>query len=149
MSWVRKFLRLSAAERWLLLRVVFLLGVVRLALKLFPLRLLHRLLSQGSGSSRRAPAPDDPYPAQVAWAVHLAGRHILGDKACLTQALVGRFLLSRRGYPAELRIGVARAADGTLTAHAWVESGGSVLIGGPEAAVRRYTPLPRLDEAIT
>ncbi len=147
MRWARKFFRLSAAERWMLLRVAFLLGVTRLALKLIPFRTLHGLLSRGGGSSRRVSAPDDPYPGQVAWAVGVVGRYVLDDKACLTQALVGQFLLKRRGYPADLRIGVARAADGELAAHAWVECDGLVLIGGPEAMVRRYTPLPRLDEA--
>jgi len=62
------------------------------------------------------------------------GRRLLPERPCLTQALVLQYLLLRRGDDAaELHIGVAKGEDGTLQAHAWVERGGRVLIGGENA----------------
>ncbi len=74
-----------------------------------------------------------------------SGRNFLGVDSCFPQALVGKMLLERRGYPANIRIGVIKDADGSLRAHAWVERDGIVVIGGPVAHVEKYTPLPDLD----
>ena len=72
----------------------------------------------------------------IGTAVTAAGRHVPGS-TCLTEALVGEILLSRRGFPSRLRLGVAREA-GELRAHAWVESEGRIVVGGHGGA---YTPL--------
>jgi hypothetical protein len=53
-------------------------------------------------------------------------------------------LLARRGYLADLRIGVIKADSGQLEAHAWVESEGQVIIGGSDSPFR-FTPLPSLE----
>ncbi len=60
---------------------------------------------------------------------------------CLTQSLATKVLLSRQGHQASVRIGVARSEAGQFQAHAWVESNGRVVIGGPESHLKRYTPL--------
>jgi Transglutaminase-like superfamily len=80
---------------------------------------------------------------QVVWTVTVASQNIPGA-TCLTQALVTQVLLSRRGHPASLCIGVARSEAGEFLAHAWVECQGSVVIGGI-TALTRFTPLPSLD----
>lgn len=59
------------------------------------------------------------------------------------QALATQAMLTRRNYPAHLRIGAAKDEVGQLKAHAWVELGGKVIIG--KAGVSQYTPLPRLE----
>ena len=53
---------------------------------------------------------------------------------CLTQAIALRTLLARDGKESELRIGVAKAEDGRLEAHAWLESDGRIVIGGRESS---------------
>lgn len=53
-------------------------------------------------------------------------RHLIFHASCLEQSLVLWWALSRRGIPAELRIG-ARKEAGRFEAHAWVEAGSSVL----------------------
>jgi hypothetical protein len=71
--------------------------------------------------------------------VEAVGRRLLGDKPCLTQALVAQRFLRQRGYDTTLRIGVAK--DGReLLAHAWLEREGRVIIGGGASPVR-YKPL--------
>ena len=72
-----------------------------------------------------------------------AGRRIPGGSNCLVQALAAAVLLGRHGYSSRLRLGVARAPDGRLEAHAWVERDGKLLLGGPR--VERYAPLLALE----
>jgi hypothetical protein len=82
---------------------------------------------------------DHPSADRIAWAVETASRHTPGLKTCLTQALAAHVLLARRGYPALLRLGVAKGEREQFQAHAWVESEGKIMIGGSE--LERYTPL--------
>lgn len=134
MGRLRKFLNLSASERRLLFETALLLGAIKAGMKLLPFKRLRRLVddfSDPSRKSRRTSVED------VVWAVELAGRHMPGT--CLTQAMAGQILLGRQGYPTKLHIGVVKESDDGFLAHAWLESGGDIVIGG--GALERYTPL--------
>jgi hypothetical protein len=74
---------------------------------------------------------------RLVWATMVATRFV-PRATCLTQSLTAQILLRRHGYPAELRLGVAREA-GQFAAHAWVESDGHIVIGN--ADVWRYTSI--------
>ncbi len=50
----------------------------------------------------------------------------------------------RNGYPVELRIGVVKTNQGGLEAHAWVESGGRLVVGDLTQGLSTYAPLPPL-----
>lgn len=52
---------------------------------------------------------------------------------CLVRALALQRILSKRGYPSELRIGVARTAKG-FEAHAWLVDGTEILVGAGQEA---------------
>ena len=54
-------------------------------------------------------------------------------------------LLGREGYASDLHIGVAKAEDGAFEAHAWLSSGGRVVIGG---GVERFTPLVNIGSPV-
>jgi hypothetical protein len=82
---------------------------------------------------------------RIEWAVERAARRVPGAQHCLTQALVAKLLLARRGVPTELRIGVTKGPSGPLKAHAWLESGGVAVFGVPATGLQEYTQLPRLD----
>jgi hypothetical protein len=73
----------------------------------------------------------------VAWAIeHTASPGM--DTQCLPRALAAHAMLRRRGIASRLCLGVAR--DGRdVTAHAWIEIGGRVLVGGADAS--GFTPL--------
>jgi hypothetical protein len=58
---------------------------------------------------------------------------------CLTRALSAETLLRRHGHTASLQIGVSKNGSDRLQAHAWVESGGVIVMGGGE--VEGLTPL--------
>lgn len=142
MSRLRRFLRLSAAERRLLIKVAVLLQVISVGMRLLPFRTLRRLLVLAQ-KPRAGLKRVDRLPAErIAGAVEAAGRHMPGEKTCLTQALATQTLLVRRGYPALLHIGAAKGEEGQLQAHAWVESEGRVVIGGHNLG--RYAPLVAL-----
>src|SRR5689334_22844898 len=126
MKWVSKWLRRSPAERRLIVHVALLLGMVRLALKLFPLQTLCRTLDWISLHCPASSASDDNYPQQVAWTTSIVGKHLFAVRPCLAQALVVQLLYKRRGIPANLHIGVAKREQGRLEAHAWIESNGMV-----------------------
>lgn len=88
------------------------------------------------------------YRDRAAWAAWVAGYRFLPDRPCLTQALVLQYLLLRRRDDAsELKIGVAKGPDDEFLAHAWVERGGHVLIGG-QASPLNYQQLGRIDDKI-
>ena len=76
----------------------------------------------------------------MAWTVALASHYFPRARDCLTEGIATHILLSRRGYPAQLRIGVAKEETKGLKAHAWVESEGTVFIGDTE--LDKYTELP-------
>lgn len=86
---------------------------------------------------RRTVAP--PTIERIAWAVRAAGRFIPGGTNCLVRALATQALLGRYGYRSDLRIGVRKAEDKGLAAHAWLESAGAVVIG--EFELEHYVPL--------
>ena len=74
---------------------------------------------------------------QICHAVSTASRNGVYRAKCLPQALVGWRLLARSHIPAELKLGVRKDRAG-FAAHAWVESGGRILLGGEESAAGHH-----------
>jgi hypothetical protein len=139
LSPLHKFLRLPTEDRWLLARSVLLVGAARLALWALPFNVARRLFARSARQSRA------PYPTteRIGWAISVA-KGFVPKGNCLPQALAAESLLTRGGYPVELRIGVAKTLDGRLEAHAWVESGGRLVVGDLTQGLAAYTPLPPL-----
>ncbi len=138
----RKFRRLRAGERGLLLRALLLLPLTAMALRLVGLRrwqsAVARLLAPGPASRERWPEAALERARLTARMVQAAERHGLGRPNCLAESLVLLWLLRRQGIASELRIGVRKQGD-RLEAHAWVEHCGKVLndLGGVH---RHYAP---------
>ena len=135
-------MRLPSADRALLVRSVLWLGAARLALWVLPLKAARRLLSRAVPPSADA----NVTPERIAWALSRAQRTVPRG-TCLPQALAAEALLTRAGLPVQLRIGVVKTDAGRLEAHAWVESGGRVVVGDLDEGLSRYTPLPPLPGA--
>ena len=127
MKQIIKFLQLTTEDRRLLINTYFLLTAIRLGLWSLTFKTLRQWLAKIKRSS--FPEQDTAELNRVIWAVNLASRYQLGGVKCLARALATQVLLSRRGYPAELRIGVLKEENNQLLAHAWVESNGEVVIG--------------------
>ncbi|MDT0631225.1 lasso peptide biosynthesis B2 protein [Rubrivirga sp. S365] len=139
--------RLPRASWGALARVLPMLLVVRIALWALPYRTVVRLFEPSAGGAASA----DKVPPQQASAllrtVAWAGRTLLADRPCLTQAIAGRWLLARKGYPSTLRLGVRRDEDG-IGAHAWLEVDGRIVLGGGDSSVvySPFRPARRRDE---
>ena len=86
--------------------------------------------------------PDDEL-ADVGWAVEAAGRRVPRAR-CLARAVAAEAILHRGGRIPEVHIGARRDTRGGLEAHAWVDVGGSVVVGAEErAAFTRLDPPTR------
>jgi hypothetical protein len=138
---VRKLLQLSAEDRSLLTNSVLLVGAARLALWVLPFNVVRRALTR---RARRSFAPHST--EKIGWAISVA-KEFIPRGNCLPQALAAESLLLRSGHPVELRIGVVKTAEGLLEAHAWVESGGRLVVGDLVQGLSTYSPLPPLPSA--
>ena len=135
----RRLLSLPAADRSLLLRSVTLVAAAKLALWVLPFNIARKVLSVGS--RRRTGTPDET-PERIGFAVSRASEITGGS--CLSQAVAAESLLLRCGHPVDFRIGVVKTDDGRLEAHAWVESGGRLIVGDLPQGLSAYSPLPPL-----
>jgi hypothetical protein len=143
MERLRRFASLPAEDRRRFLVALPVVATVRAALWILPFGKLRaaiaRHVRRRSGSPARSPGEAD----RIAWSVGSAARFV-PKATCLTQALAGEVLLRRAGYPADVKIGVAKDPAGKLEAHAWIESGGRVVIGDHD--LHRFTILGPSDE---
>lgn len=68
----------------------------------------------------------------VAWAVETVGAGRRSTALCLPRALAAQAMLRRRGIASRICLGVVREND-AVTAHAWVEIGRQMIVGGAAA----------------
>lgn len=89
---------------------------------------------------KTTPQEPDKLCVAVARAVEIAARRTLWPTSCLRQALAVEYFLAERAIACELKFGVDRTGAEGLSAHAWIERDGVVLIGG-EHARQKYAVL--------
>lgn len=147
-----KFFRLRRCDRTLLIKTYLLLGLVRLGLWLLPFKTLQAWLIKLHHPSTQYQAPTlTPISrravGRTVWAVNTSSRYMPGNVKCLARALVTQVLIRRRGYEPELKIGVAKAEDHSLEAHAWVELQGQVIMGLVND-LSRFTPMPSFNSKL-
>lgn len=103
------------------------------------------------GAMERDTAPIDQTALRdIRWAVRRVDTALGGRFTCLMQAMAGSEMMLRRGYSAEIVLGVATSrAEGpgmSLAAHAWLRAGDTVLLGGEKKEgfqeVARYRAVP-------
>ncbi len=143
MKKIGKFFALPAADRALLLQSLAATLAMRAGLWTLPFARARRLADAMSRPMRANLSGARPSPERIAWAVATAGRAVPGAGNCLVRALATGIVLRRYGYPSELKFGVTKPVDGHFGAHAWLESGGVVVIGDFE--LDRYVPLGKAD----
>ena len=137
---MRKFLRLRWRDKR---RVVEALGFVlaaRCLLVFVPFRWTVALASWLGGRFPARREGDLPQLTRLGYLIGRVSRFVPGA-TCLTQALAMKWMLMRRRIACQLRIGVAKDADGVFKAHAWLETESRrVLIGGNRSP-ETYRPL--------
>lgn len=142
---IKQFFSLPAAERRLWMHTATVVFAVRMGLLILPFRTLVRLAARASRPTSSAADASRAQRDRIVWAVNSTSKHLPGRKTCLLEALAGQVLLTRRGFPTRVKIGVRKGDDGDLLAHAWLENNGDVVIGGPRSEVERYTVLEDFD----
>jgi hypothetical protein len=133
-------IRLTLRELLLLIVVVPVVVLTRIALAVLPSRVIVRLV-RSLGAQAPGPRPTSTVASSILWAVQAVSRRI-PRASCLTQALSAQFLLRCFGQHAQLCLGVARTADGSLRAHAWLEQQGRPVLGGE--GIHSLVRLPEL-----
>ena len=68
----------------------------------------------------------------IAYLVTVVSRWV-PSATCLTQALVGEWMLKEAGFNTSLHIGIKKGEDKEFEAHAWIELNGEKLLGGTVA----------------
>jgi hypothetical protein len=124
---LRKFVHLTSADQALLARATLLLALVRIFLWWIPFLRIPGLMRTGPFSilSLRGAAgcSDD----RLVWAVRTAAR-LIPAATCLAQSLALQSLLGDE-RPVNVQVGVGKDGRCGFMAHAWVERGGTVLLG--------------------
>ena len=134
---LKRFVRLSGADKWLLLRAVAWLAVSRIMLAVLSFR---RLSARLSATDVPAHAEADPEVLhRIGRAVAVAANNVPWRSDCFPQTIAARMLLKRHGYASTIHIGVERIGDNELTGHAWLTCGETVVTGGED--LDRYTEL--------
>jgi hypothetical protein len=121
----RKFWRLPAQEKILLLEALALLPAVRAGLWALGLQPMQKFMSRAGRSAEQLDAAATTRKARrAARLVAIAARFAGGS--CLAKSIVLARILAGEGIPAEIRIGVRKGQQG-FEAHSWVEVAGMAL----------------------
>ena len=132
MTRLRKFLRLSASDRRLLVEAALFQGMARFALLALPFRWVASILGPNTGETPETVDQEHKEVAErVSWAVHVAGRLAPWKSTCLTEAIAAKLALRRRGIPSTLYLGAGRDENQKICYHAWLKSGDNIVAGGP------------------
>lgn len=129
----------------MLMPATALVVLVRMSLWLLPSRAIVQVVRRLESAHRADSASHMVTISLIVWAVAAVARRI-PRATCLTQSIAAKILLRAFGYDAQLCLGVARNADGSLRAHAWLERGGRAVLGG-EGAHTLYRLPPFTDDA--
>jgi hypothetical protein len=140
-----KFLQISGMERCLFIEAALWLGIIRLSLLIIPFRWITPFLgSHMAQPLEKVPLINKDLVNRVSWAIHAAGRHLPWKCKCMDKAVAGKAMLNRLGVPSTLYLGVAKDADKSLRAHAWLQTGG-VFVSGGQGSVQ-YTVVSTFSE---
>jgi hypothetical protein len=137
---IKRFADLNGGDKWLLLRAVGWLGVVRVMLIVMPFQRLAERLSVPASAS--APLPDEEVLQRIGFAVAAAASNVPWRSDCFPQAIAASRLIKGYGYSSTIHLGVERTGDGGLAGHAWLTCGDTVVTGG--ADLDRYAEVHRL-----
>lgn len=127
-----RFAGLSRAERHLCMEAVVWLGLFQASLLLISFRRIAPYLGAHMAETpSREESPENREVAKdVALAVARASRRVPWKARCLVQAMAGKQMLNRRGIDTTLYLGLAKNANQSLQAHAWLRCGHKIILGG-------------------
>lgn len=126
---------------WLMRGAVWLMRA-RLVLWWYPVSdILHALQQANPGS-----AFDSTLAARVCWAIRGAARVLPFRTDCLVRVIAAHAVLCRNGVSTSFHL-QAGTDDERFQAHAWLESSGIAVAGGPHPGIVTLTSLDRTEVA--
>lgn len=131
-----RFFRLRFSEKLFLSHCIIVLCVIRLALSLKSASFIIRKIS----AIHVTEEGDQKTSRMIAWGVGACSNFVPGA-TCLTQALAGQYLMARHNYRSIVRIGIERDNQENINAHAWLLSGGFVVLGGKASDMPLYATM--------
>ena len=140
---IRVFWNLDGRERLLLVEALAIVVAVRLGLWLLSFQKLRSLVRSAGRWPVHSRSANALSVERIAWTVRAVSRFVPGA-TCLTQALAGQVLLARRSRPTRLHIGVAKGSEKKLSAHAWLECDGQIVLGD-HGYLSAYAAFPTLE----
>lgn len=75
---------------------------------------------------------------RIVHAVETTARFI-PDASCLTQSISAQALLSWKGIPTTISMGVLKDEEGVLRAHAWLLWNGKIVLQGDEETIKGFS----------
>lgn len=130
------FFYLKGSEKMFLVHCIIVLCFIRIALSLKCASFIMRTIS----AIRVTEEGDQKTARMIAWGV-VACSHFVPGATCLTQALAGQYLMARHNYRSIVRIGIERDNHKNMKAHAWLISGGFVVLGGKASDMPLYATM--------
>ena len=125
---------LTWADRAMVVEAALLLSAARVTLRLVPYRWFRPWLAAADRGIAASPGLAD----RVRRSVAVASRNLPFDVVCLPRAMAAKVMLAWRGYGSSLVMGAGHDDDSTMILHAWLESGGTVVVGdGGRSSVTR------------
>jgi hypothetical protein len=139
---LRRFIRLSPAERVLFCRSAILLPLIACALRIFGLPKvqaeLERHRKRADLRKSVGARQDSENVSTIARMAAAASRYGLVRGNCLSQSLLLWYLLRQEGHNARMRLGGRREGK-AFEAHAWVEIDGQA-VNGRDDVRELFTP---------
>ena len=123
----RRFWRLPAVDRRLVVETTLALALARVVVMMLPLRGLGWLASRRVRAS--APPARADVTRRIRWAVTACASYVPWRALCFEQGLAAQLLLRRCGIPAVLHVGAALDDQTGFAAHAWVRDGDTDVVG--------------------
>lgn len=131
---------LSWQQRLILLYTFVFLNAIRLSLWLLPFGKVRKYLSKLALAWGTLASREEISVGFITWCIETASNNAPGGALCLAKALTTQILLNRYGYVHKFCIGVNKASEHTLKAHAWIEYEGQVIMGNL-SDLNQYKPL--------
>ncbi|WP_160674396.1 lasso peptide biosynthesis B2 protein [Clostridium sp. C8-1-8] len=134
---LKAFLKMGLKEKFLFFEAFLLSGIARLAILHLPFKKLKNYMGDYKKESPMDIYIDEEQYAvirKVITALNKAVRYTPWESMCLVQALVAQRMLKRRKIYSTLYLGVGKANEDNLLAHAWLRCGKYIVTGAAEAA---------------
>jgi hypothetical protein len=127
---LKAFFKVDLAFKFLVLRVVVLLGFGRMSVLLLPFRkIAARIGEVGKDSSASLSAELILELTQIGSAIEAVSKYTPWKSNCFAQALCGHWILKSRHINHTIYFGVQKEGNHELKAHAWLKVGSKIVTG--------------------